>query len=385
MRAAEGLMTSRLFLAMGFGISAAAAGLAQAPAQTPPTGINLQAPNDPRYAEVIAKCKTPPPARGGGGGAAGRPGGGPPPGGAAPGAAAGQARGAAAPAAPPDYTVTEIPGVIAAGQRWTSIYQTTGNNGDGPIAADDGALLIAQNDNGVVLKVDVKGQTSPVYRDTNTGGSLAMSTKGALFVASRGINNSILQLAPQRRVFVNSYRGDPLECLGGVINDMTADSRGGVYFTMGGLFYADAKGMATSYGENLRTNGVILSPDEKTLYVTNGQSIAAFEVRPDGSLANQREFAKLPGGGGDGMTVDAAARLYVTAGGGGGGGAAASGVHVFAPDGKHLGQIPSPRNLITAAFSGPDKKTLFAIANDRQRVDVYTIPMIAQGYKGRAK
>jgi hypothetical protein len=69
--------------------------------------------------------------------------------------------------------VTEIPGVIAAGQRWTSVYQTTGNNGDGPIAADDGALLIAQNDNGVVLKVDVKGQTSPVYRDTNTGGSLA--------------------------------------------------------------------------------------------------------------------------------------------------------------------------------------------------------------------
>jgi gluconolactonase len=385
MRAAEGLMTSRLLLTMGFGMAAVAAGLAQAPAQTPPTGINLQAPNDPRYAEVIAKCKTPPPTRGGGGGAAGRAGGGPPPGGAAPGAGAGQARGAAAPAAPPDYTVTEIPGVIAAGQRWTSVYQTTGNNGDGPIAADDGALLIAQNDNGVVLKVDVKGQTSPVYRDTNTGGSLAMSSKGVLFLASRGINNAIWQLAPQRRIFANSYNGEPLECLGGVVNDLTADSRGGVYFTMGGLFHADAKGMVRSYGENLRTNGVILSPDEKTLYVTNGQSIAAFEVRPDGSLANQREFAKLPGGGGDGMTVDAAGRLYVTAGGGGGGGAAGSGVHVFAADGKHLGQIPSPRNLITAAFSGPDKKTLFAIANDRQRVDVYTIPMIAQGYKGRAK
>jgi gluconolactonase len=279
--------------------------------------------------------------------------------------------------------VTEIPGVIAAGQRWTSVYQTTGNNGDGPIAADDGALLIAQNDNGVVLKVDAKGQTSPVHRVTNTGGALAMSSKGALFVASRGIGTAVLQLAPQRRVFVNSYQGDPLECLGGVINDLTADGKGGVYFTMGGVFYADPKGVVTRYGENLRTNGVILSPDEKTLYVTNGTTVVAFDVRPDGALASQRDFGKLPAGSGDGLAVDAAGRLYVTAGGGGGG--ASPGLYVFAADGKLLGHIPAPRNLITAAFSGPDKKTLFAIANDRQNVDVYTIPMIAQGYKGRAK
>jgi hypothetical protein len=47
--------------------------------------------------------------------------------------------------------------------------------------------------------------------------------------------------------------------------------------------------------------------------------------------------------------------------------------------------IDTPRPLITAAFSGPDKKTLYGIANDRVRVDVYTIPMIAQGISGRAK
>ena len=39
---------------------------------------------------------------------------------------------------------------------------------------------------------------------------------------------------------------------------------------------------------------------EKTLYVTNGQSVAAFDVQKDGSLTNQREFAKLTSGGGDG-------------------------------------------------------------------------------------
>ena len=385
-------MRSTLLLGIGFGMVAVSAVLAQGQAPPPNPAVNLQATADPRYAEVIAKCKTPPPGRAGGGGGA-RPGGAPGAGAAPGAAAAGQGRGAAAqggaagpgrgPAAagPAEYTVTAIPGVIAAGQKWTTVYHTTGNNGDGPLAAGDGGLLIAQNDNGVVLKIDPKGQTSPVYRNTNTGGALAMNTKGALFVVSRGINNAILQLAPQRRVFASSYNGDALECLGGVVNDLTADSKGGVYFTMGGVFHADPKGVVTAYGENLRTNGIILSPDERTLYVTNGAAIAAFDVRPDGALANQREFAKLSVGGGDGMAVDAAGRLYVTAGGGAGGG----GVHVFAPDGKPLGQIGSPRSLITVAFSGAGKKTLYAIANDRQNVDVYTIPMIAQGYTKRAK
>ena len=57
-----------------------------------------------------------------------------------------------------------------------------------------------------------------------------------------------------------------------------------------------------------------------------------------------------------------------------------------APDGKLLGSIPSPVSLITAAFAGPDKKTMYAVTSIRaadgtQSAEVYSIPMIAQGYK----
>jgi gluconolactonase len=380
-------MKSNLFATVGLTALTTAAVLAQA--QTTPTNVRASA--DPRYAEVIATCKTPPAAARGGGaapagraGAAGAPqGAAAPAGAAAQGAAANQGRGgaAAAPSAPLEYTVTGIPGVIAANQRWTLVWQTTGNNADGILATDDGGLLLAQHDNGAVVKLDRNGQASTVYRDTNTGGALSMNSKGALFVVSRGLNQAVLQLAPQRRVHANKYQGDPFECFGG-INDLTADSRGGVYFTMGGLYYSDAKGAVTAYGDNLRTNGVVLSPDEKTLYVTNGAVVVAFDVRPDGSLANQRDFVKMPTGGGDGLAVDSAGRLYVTVGGGGGG---APGLHVVAPDGKFLGTIAGPRNFITAAFAGPDKKTLYAVFNDQRNVEVYTIPMLAEGYKGRAK
>jgi gluconolactonase len=335
-----------------------------------PPAPSVQAPADPGYEALIKTCKTPPPAgRGrGGGGGAGRAGGPP-----------AQAPGIR------EYKVEAIPGVIAAGQQWKFLWQEVGNNGDGIVGTDDGGLLVAQNDNSKVIRLDKDGKPSVAYSDTHTGGALSMNKKKALFIVERGLRANVTQLTPQRKVLADSYQGEPLDCIGGVINDLTADSKGGVYFTMGGVYYADPKGVVTKYG-NTTPNGIILSADEKTLYATNGPAIAAFDVQPDGSLTNQREFAKLEGpGGGDGSTIDQDGRLYVTTN---------IGVQVLGPDGKHLGTIPTPRGVITAAFGGKDKKTLYILARGATQADgtevanaaqVWSIQMIAQGYKGRAK
>jgi gluconolactonase len=343
-----------------------------------PPGASPQAPQDSGYQALIAMCKTPPPTRDGGPGRAG----------AARGGGAPAAQPATFPPPPAAYTVNAIPGVIAAGQKWTKVWEVSGNNADGIIAAPDGDVMIAQNHNSAVVTLERNGQTRVVYKDTHTGGALSRNTKNALFIVERGLHQRVEQLAPQRKVLADKLpNGDPLDCLGGVINDLTADSQGGVYFTMGGLFYADPNGVVTRYGQNLNTNGVILSPDEKTVYVTNGAfgapagTIAAFDVQPDGSLKNQREFVKLPSGSGDGLTVDSKGNLYVTAG---------PNLHVVAPDGKLLGSIPAPYGLISAAFAGKDKKTLYAVvslidANRLQHAYIYSIPMLAQGFKGRAK
>ncbi|HEX4999408.1 MAG TPA: SMP-30/gluconolactonase/LRE family protein [Terriglobia bacterium] len=378
--------------------------LGQGPAQ-PQQGPGVQAARDSRYAEFVAtRCKTPPNAgRGGGarGPGAGGPGGARGPAAGAPGAGAGRGgpggpgaqaggRGAGGPApggfgggaprggaagGPPahrEYAVTEIPGVIAAGQKWQSVWTGTGNNADGIIATSDGGILAAQNTDSAVMKIDRDGKVTFPYKDTNTGGALAMNKNGDLFIVSRGLPSSVWQLAPKRQLLTDSFNGEPLDCIGGVINDLTADSKGGVYFTMGGLYYANAKGVVTRYGENLSTNGLILSPDEKTLYVTS-RGLVAFDVQPDGSLTNQRQFAPA---GADGTTVDAQGRVYTTTG---------SDIQVFAADGKALGSIPTPLNLITVAFSGPDKKTLYGVANNQQFDEIFKIQMIAQGYTGRAK
>ena len=340
--------------------------LPAAPANPPAPSV--QAPLDPGYPALVAACKTPTTA-----------------GGRGPGGTRGTARGAPPPQSVREYAIADIPGVIAAGRTWAFVWQQAGNSGDGIVGTNDGGLLVAQNDTSKVVKLDKNGKPSIAYSDTHTGGALSMSTNGNLFAIERGLRMKVEQLAPRRRLLADSYQGEPLDCVGPVINDLTADSRGGVYFTMGGLFHADSKGVVTRYGDNLLTNGVILSPDEKTLYVTNGTTLAAFDVQPDGSLANQREFVKLRSGSGDGSTIDSQGRIYVTTG---------AGVEVIGRDGRHLGVIPTPRGVISCAFGGKDKKTLFVLARGAQdsqgsevanAAQVWSIETIAQGYRGRAK
>jgi gluconolactonase len=341
--------------------------IAQQPASSFDRGHSLQAWQDPGFAALTARCKVPPPPR----------------------ATAGGATAAAAAAAPPAPTLPApeaIPGVIAAGQHWKVVWAMEGNNADGPIAGDNGSLLFANNDASNVMRLDPEtGFARVLFEDTNTGGAVSRSKSGTLFLAVRGLGGGIEQLEPVRRKFANSFQGEPIECAGGTVNDLVADARGGVYLSVSGsgVFHATPTGKLTKYGEVPQANGIILSPDERTLYATNGGVVVAFDVQGDGSLANQREFGKLRGGqGGDGAAVDAEGRLYVATG---------ASADVFSPSGEFLGSIAGPRGMHGVAFGGKDKKTLFGIVfyggwgTPSARNQIVAIPMLAQGYPGRAK
>ncbi len=360
-------MTMRSAIALcGLLGCAAAAAYAQSPSTSFPRGSSLQSWQNPGLAAVLAKCQKPPQPFS---------------------IPAGPAASAAPPPPPALPVSTGIPNVIAAGQAWKVVWSWEGNNADGPIAGDGGSLLFANNDASNVMKLDpAAGLATVIHTNTNTGGALSRSKNGALFLASRGLNAGILQLEPARKVFANSFRGEPFECIGGVLNDLAADSRGGVYLTVtgGGLFYANPQGVVSQYGEGMSmANGIALSPDERTLYVTNGAVVMAFDVQAGGALARQREFGKLRGGqAGDGSAVDTQGRLYVATG---------ASADVFAPNGEFLGSIPGPRGMHGVAFGGRDKKTLFGIVfygvwgTPSARNQIVAIPMIAQGYTGRAK
>jgi sugar lactone lactonase YvrE len=367
-------MKSKIALSIVFGCAAAVVSAQSASSLLPssafPRGSSKQNWQNPEIKNVLAKCKVPP-----------KP------------FAIPISQSPNANAAPPDPALpptTAIPGVLAPGQSWKVVWAWEGNNVDGPIAADNGMVLFANNDASNVMEFDpATGHAKVAYRNTNTGGAVSRSKNGALFVAERGLGSAIEQLEPKRKILANSFHGEPLDCIGGVVNDLIADARGGVYFSVtgaaeSGVFYANPKGVVSQYGKNVPlANGIILSPDEKTLYVTNGGVVYAFDVKADGSLTNQREFGKLQGGqGGDGSAVDQQGRVYVATG---------KSVDVFAPDGKFLGSIPGPQGLHGTFFGGRDKKTLFGIefyggwGTPSARNRIIAIQTIAQGYTGRAK
>lgn len=338
---------------------------AQQPSSAFPRGNSMQTWQHPDYAALTAQCKTPPaPFRIGG---------------------AATAANSEEPPVPELPAVTAIADVVAAEAKWSLVWAWQGNNADGPIDGGNGTLLFANNDASNVMQLDpATGLARVVYDNVNTGGAVSRSKNGNLFVAERGLHAGIEQLEPERKMFANMINGEPLDCAGGVVNDIAADARGGVYIATSGVgvFYADPNGVIKPYGQAMTgANGIILNADESVLYVTNGPMLVAFDIQADGSLTNQRDFAPLKGGG-DGSAIDEQGRLYVANG---------SGVDVIAPDGKVVGNIPGPRGLHGVAFGGADKKTLFGIVfyggwgTPSARNQVIALPMLAQGYRGRAK
>ena len=281
----------------------------------------------------------------------------------------------------------DIAGVVAAGTPVERIWTTRSDSADGIVGAPDGSLLFAQEPVNRIGRIDQRGRVTTYLEDTNGAGALAIDSKGRLIACQRH-DVAVGLLVPERRVLVDNFRGEPLHGA----NDLVVDLKGGVYFTESGrmpfpgVYYISPTGQMTSLGDDIRANGIMLSGDERTLYVTDGRSILAFDIRPDGLVENRRSFGTVAGGPevrADGLAIDERGRLYA---------ASQLGIHVFSPTGDHLGLIPVPRPTTSVAFAGPDKKTLYAIARgaegagDEQNArSMYRIAMLAAGFKGRAK
>jgi gluconolactonase len=302
-----------------------------------------------------------------------------------------------------EAAVTAIPGVVAAGAKWELVWADF-KTADGIVGTPDGGVLFAQEQTDTIRKLAPDGKEYVVIPDTRGAGSISLDAQGRLYAAERtcteplnrdlgGCNEltKISQYLPERRVLANSFaNGATL----GRPNDVLADGKGGAYFTAGGIYYVSPAGVVSTVADqNIRTNGLMLSPDGKTLYVTNNTVVVAFDVRADGTANNRRDFGTLNGDdGGDGMAIDSEGRVYVTG---------AQGVHVLSARGEYLGLIPTPRRPITLAFSGLDKKTLYvpqmgAVGPDGKAwstpdsvrntaMTIYRLPMQAQGFKGRPK
>lgn len=301
---------------------------------------------------------------------------------------------------PRDLTFKAIPGVIAAGGAWTKVWQQGGNSADGLMPDPSGGVLVAQEDYDTILRISPDGKTSAAYTGIKGIGSMTMDRQGRLYAAHRtehaestkpdrdAILNALTEVAPKKGLITDKWDNGKALTLRN--NDIAVDGAGGLYVTGGCLYHATAKGVSV-LADNLRTNGIVLSPDDKILYVTNGPTVVAFDIAGPGRLTNRREFAKLEAGGnGDGLAVDTEGRLYVTSG---------PGVQVFDKAGKYLGLIPTPRGLITITLAGPGRSVLYVVGSgaldeagkpivegpQHTAATLYRTQLLSHGLPGRPK
>ncbi|GAB2768737.1 SMP-30/gluconolactonase/LRE family protein [Rhabdobacter roseus] len=115
------------------------------------------------------------------------------------------------------------------------------------------------------------------------------------------------------------------------------------------------------------TNGIEISPDERTLYVNESvqRNVWAFDLAPDGTLTNKRLLLQFEDGGMDGMRCDSKGNLYITRWGKGE-------VAVVSPQGQVLRTIPTiGKNVSNICFGGRKGKNCYITLQDRGCLETF--------------
>jgi gluconolactonase len=259
---------------------------------------------------------------------------------------------------------------------------------EGPAADTAGNVLFTDIPNERIHRVGADGKLTVFREKSHKANGLMFNGKGELVACE--MDGQVAAYAADgsaRRVLADKFDGKRFNAP----NDLVVDRHGGVYFTdpeynaprplpqsIRTFYYVAADGKVTRlHDKDLpNPNGIILSPDEKTLYVIPSSSsrMLAYPIEGPGKIGAARTFCELvqPKGqkdrGGDGLTVDARGNLYITSG---------LGLQVFDPSGRKLGIIPIPEAPANVTFGGKDSKTLYVTA----RTSVYTVDMEVAGHR----
>lgn len=239
---------------------------------------------------------------------------------------------------------------------------------EGPVFLPDGSLIFSDIPADVLLRWDGRNLPGVFRRPSGQANGNTLDREGRL-VTCEHWNRRVTRTEKNGEVTVlaDAFEGKPLNSP----NDAVVKSDGSVWFTDPSYGAGDrgeaqpVRGVYRLDPESKRLtlvakgfdqpNGLCFSPDEKRLYVADSAAphhIRAFDVRDDGTLANDRVFAVIERGGPDGIRCAKNGDLYSSED---------RGVAIFGPDGKMKGLIPVPETPANLCFS-PDEKKIYATA-----------------------
>lgn len=246
-------------------------------------------------------------------------------------------------------------------------------NCEGPIVDKKGNLYVVNfQKNGTIglVHADGKVELYVTLPEGSTANAIQFDKKGNMLLADFSGHN-ILKVDTKTKkvsVFVHSESFNQP-------NDICINKKGQLFASdpnwkesTGKIWRIEPDGKAVLLEENMgTTNGIELSPDEKTLYVNESiqRMLWAYDVDDKGNVSNKRKFFDFPDFGLDGMKCDKAGNLLVTRYDKGV-------IAIISPQGKLIREVPmTGKKTSNIAFGGKDKKMCFVTLQDRKCVETF--------------
>jgi gluconolactonase len=249
-------------------------------------------------------------------------------------------------------------------------FRTDAPGANGTLVDPEGRILVCEADGRRVTRTEKDGKLTILAdnfegRKLNSPNDLALDSKGRIYFTDP-------RYGPTDNIEIRDQSGKPVE----------------------GVYRIDAPGKLTriAAAELERPNGILVSPDDRYLYIADNynnrvggaRKLYRFDLKRDGTIdpATRKLIFDWKGARGpDGFKMDRAGRLYVAAGrnipnrfetadefkGG---------IYILSPEGTLLEFIPLAKDETTnCAFGGKDLKTLFITSGDQ----LWSVPVKTAG------
>ncbi|WP_127582383.1 SMP-30/gluconolactonase/LRE family protein [Paenibacillus koleovorans] len=244
---------------------------------------------------------------------------------------------------------------------------------EGPATAEDGTVYaVNYAREGTIGRVTPAGETDLFVElpAGSKGNGIRFNRAGAMFIADYTGHNILKVDTDTRSISVFAHQPSMNQP-----NDVAIADDDTLFASdpnwkegTGQLWRIDRDGATTLLEAGMgTTNGIEVSPDNKTLYVneTRQRNVWAYDLAPDQSISNKRLLIQFEDHGMDGMRCDVDGNLFITRYGKGT-------IAIVSPAGELLREVQlHGKNCSNITFGGPDGCTCYVMLQDQGNIETF--------------